>query len=287
MTTFNRRNLPHPTLKPGRNDYEDYIHFRAEPAAIRHSAQNEEISIALKYHLNSNVLRTLIETEQAHYHTLTECTHTKRRESHLSNKDAHTIRLNAKQYSGQVLIRPFVIASQAIENIANDDWGPDVRQLLPNGTSVPKAAILAIGSEKSFDMDTTTSLESYVEITPAQTVKQGRFNIDLSGQRIVILINPEDKPDIDRMRRDENSLQTLFPSMYQRAIEEAVRYHRKDEHTDKRWANRIADKLREHDLVTDDSDILEAQALDYAQQILENPLTRITALTSALQLSEN
>ena len=95
---------------------------------------------------------------------------------------------------------------------------------------------MAIGAEKSFDTDATTDLESYVEITPSQAVQRGRFNLDLSGQRIVILINPEDKPDIDRMRRDEDSLQALFPSMYQRAIEEAVRLHRKDEHTDKRWA---------------------------------------------------
>lgn len=287
MTTFNRRDLPHPTLKPGGSDYEGHIHFRAEPAAIRRSAQTEDISIALKYQLNSNVLRSLIESGTAHYHTLTECVSTKLRESHLSEEDVHTIRLDAQQYRGQVLIRPFVIASQSIERIANDDWAPGVRQLLPNGISVPNGAILAIGTEKSFDTDKTSDLESYVEITPSQLIQRGRFNVDLSGQRIVILINPEDKPDIDRMRRDEDSLQTLFPSMYQRAIEEAVRLHRKDEHTDKRWANRIADKLTEHDLVTDDPDILEAKALDYAQEIMENPLSRITALASAHQASEN
>jgi hypothetical protein len=287
MTTFNRRDLPHPTLKPSGSDYEGHIHFRAEPAAIRRSAQTEDISIALKYRLNSNVLRALIEAGQAHYHTLTECVSTKLRESHLSEEDVHTIRLNAKRYCGQVLIRPFVIASQAIENIPNDEWGPGVRQLLPDGASVPNGAILAIGAEKSFDTDATTDLESYVEITPSQAVQRGRFNLDLSGQRIVILINPEDKPDIDRMRRDEDSLQALFPSMYQRAIEEAVRLHRKDEHTDKRWAARIADKLTDHDLVTDDPDILEANALDYAQQIMENPLSRITTLAPAQRASEN
>ena len=119
-----------------------------------------------------------------------------------------------KKYRGQVLIKPFVIASQSIENIVNNDWTAGVKSLLPNGTSVPSGAILAIGAEKSFDTDTTTDLESYVEITPSQTVERGRFKVDLSGQRIVILINPNDKPDIDRVRRDEDSLQALFPSMY-------------------------------------------------------------------------
>ena len=286
MTTYNRRDLPHPTLKPSGSDYEAGIVFRAEPAAIRRSAQSGNITIALKYRLNSTVLQELIGTGQAHYRTLTECVATKLRESHRSNEDVHTIRLDAKEYRGQVLIKPFVVASQAIDKMASDDWAVAARGLLPNGTSVPNGAILAIGAEKSFETDKTTDLESYVEITPSQTIERGRFNVDLSGQRIVILINPDDKPDIDRIRHDEDSLQLLFPSMYQRAIEEAVRLHRKDEHTDKRWAARISDKLNEYDLVVDQPEILEASSLDYAQQIMENPLARITALASAHQARE-
>ena len=286
MTTFNRRDLPHPTLKPAGSDYEGTIFFRAEPAAIRRSAQAEDISIALKYRLNSTVLRDLIASGKAHYHTLTECAATKLRESHISNEDVHTIRLDAKQYRGQVLIKPFVIASQSIANIGSNEWAPGVKNLLPNGASVPSGAILAIGAEKSFDTDTTTDLESYVEITPSQIVQRGRFKVDLSGQRIVIQINPDDKPDLDRVRRDEDSLQALFPSMYQRAIEEAVRHHCKEEHADKRWAARIADKLSDYDLVSDDPEVLEANSLDYAQQIMDNPLARITTLAAAHQASE-
>ena len=287
MTAFNRRDLPHPTLKPSGSDYETHIYFQAEPVAIRSVAQTGHISIALKYSLNSDILCSLVEARAAHYHTLTECVSTELRESHTSYDAAHTIRLDARQYRGQVLIKPFVIASQAIEKIANNDWVPRVRELLPNGAAVPSGAILAIGDEKSFDTDTTTELESYVEITPSQAVQRGRFKVDVSGQRIVILINPEDKPDIDRMRHDEDSLQTLYPSMYQRAIEEAVRFHRLEEHTDKRWAVRIADKMAEHGLAADDPDILEANALDYAQEIMENPLSRITMLANDRHVSED
>ena len=286
MTTFNRRDMPHPTLKPGGADYDSKISFSAEPAAIRRSAQTGEIIIALKYGLNSTVLRNLIENEQAHYHTLTECVATKLRESHRSQEDTQTIILSSVQYRGQVLIRPFIVASEDISAIDNDDWAPWIREMLPNGAPVPKGAILAIGPEKSFDTDDTSELESYVEIAPSQAVDQGRFKIDLSGQRIVILIHPEDKPDIDRVRGDEDTRSALFPSMYQRAIEEAIRQHRKDENTGKRWASRISDKLAEHDLETEDPDILEANSLDYAQQIMENPLARITALMTSRQERE-
>ena len=286
MTTYNRRDMPHPTLKPGGTDYDPKISFTAEPAAIRRSAQTGDIAIALKYGLNSTVLRNLVGDGQAHYHTLTECVATKLRESHRSQEDTHTVLLSTVQYRGQVLIRPFIVASEDIPAIDNDDWAPWIREMLPNGAQVPKGAILAIGPEKNFDTDDTSELESYVEIAPSQAVDQGRFKIDLSGQRIVILIHPDDKPDIDRVRSDEDTRSALFPSMYQRAIEEAIRQHRKDDNTGNRWASRISETLAEHNLETEDPDILEANSLDYAQQIMENPLARITTLKASRQESE-
>ena len=286
MTTYNRRDMPHPTLKPGGADYAPGISFGAEPAAIRHSAKNEEITIALKYTLNSTVLSRLITEGEAHYHTLTECVATKIRESHRSKQDNHTIVLSANQYQGQVLVRPFIIASTDIHAISNEDWTAWVQNIVLNGIQVPRGAILAMGPETSFSTNETSELESYVEITPSQTVEPKRFRIDLSGQRIVILIHPDDKPDIDRVRSDEDTRSVLFPSMYQRAIEEAVRQHLKEEHTDKRWARRIAEKLSDHGLETEDQEILEANSLDYAQQIMENPLARITTLATSEPDSE-
>ena len=244
MTTYNRRDMPHPTLKPSGLDYDPKISFSAEPAVIRRSAQTEEITIALKYGLNSTVLRSLIEDGRAHYHTLTECVATKLRESHRSQEDIHTVLLDAFQYRGQVLIRPFIIASEDIPAVDNQDWAPWIRDMLPNGTPVPKGAILAVGADKSFETDDTAELESYVEIAPSQAVEQGRFKVDLSGQRIVIYIHPDDKPDIDRVRSDEDTRSALFPSMYQRAVEEAVRRHRREENEGKRWASRITEKTR-------------------------------------------
>ena len=288
MTTYNRRDLPHPVLKPeqSRSDYEAHLGFDAELIGIRRSAESGEIGIALKYRLNSPVLLNLIETEQAHYHTLTECVETRVRESHRTNEETQTIRLKTNQYHGPVAIKPFVIASLDIQKIENDDWSQPIRELLPEGTSVPRGAILAIGIEKTFNPDASKELESFIEIAPSQAVEPKRYRIDLTGQRIVIYINPEDKPDIDRMRQEEETRQALYPSMYQRAIEEAVRQHRKDEHFDKRWASRVADKLAEHNIDADD-EILEANSLEYAQQIMENPLARITGNSEDRQPDED
>ena len=289
MTSYNRRDLPHPTLKPEltNRDYRPNIAFNAELVGLRRSAEAGEISIALKYGLNSPVLRNLVEEERAHFHTLTECVATRLRDSHSTFQETQLIRLKADQYQGQVTIRPFIVASADIPQIRNDDWNETLRELLPDGTPVPKGAILAIGREKTFDPDASKELESFIEIAPSQAVERNRYRIDLSNQRIVIQINPDDKADIDRVRSDEETLQALYPSMYQRAVEEAVRQHRKDEHSGKRWSSRIADKLAEHNIDTEEEDILEANSLEYAQQIMENPLARITTPAEDRQVDED
>ena len=288
MTTHNKRDMPHPTLKAeqGSGDYEPHIAFNAELVSIRRSAEAGEINIGLKFGLNSPVLSNLVKTQQAHYHTLTECVATKLRESHRTHEETQLIRLKADHYQGQVTIRPFIIASVEIPKIGKDDWRQSLRQLLPNGTAVPRGAILAVGREKTFDPDASREIESFIEIAPSQAVERSRYKVDLSGQRIVIQISPEDKPDIDRMRKNEEALQALYPSMYQRAVEEAIRQHRKEEHSDKRWASRIADKLAEHNMDTDE-EILDANSLEYAQQIMENPLARITTPTEKTQPDED
>ncbi len=275
MTTYNRRDLPHPILKPNGTDYVPQSFFRCEPVAIRRSVQTQEITVAVRYSQNSEGLNKLIELGSAQFQCLTECVATLLRELYRSTTRNHTIRLSSTQYQGQVLLRPFIIATVDIPNFRCIDWSPSIQKLLPEGAAIPVGSILAIGQETSFDVNTANEQESYIEITPSQDVDSSRFRIDLSGERIVIEINPDDKPAIDRIRQDEDLLQSLFPSMYQRAVEEAVRQHRKEDHAGKRWAVRIAETLAEHQLETDDSDLLEANSLDYAQQIMQNPLARI------------
>ena len=275
MTTYNRRNLPHPTLRPNGTDYVAQSLFTCEPLAIRRSAQSEEITVAVRYSQNSPGLNKLIESGTAQYQCLTECVATLVRELHRSTSRNHTIRLSSTKYQGQVILRPFIIATADIPEFRCSDWAPSIQKLLLEGAALPAGSILAIGQEATFDVNTAVDQESYIEITPSKDVESSRFKIDLSGERIVIQINPDDKPAVDRIRQDEESLQSLFPSMYQRAIEEAIRQHLKEDHAGKRWAVRIAETLAEHQLETDDSDLLDANSLDYAQQIMQNPLARI------------
>lgn len=273
MTTRNGLDLPHPTLSPWGTDYKTSVKFSGAPQLIR-MIDGSRIIIPMKYELTSESLRDLIDSGAAAFATQTDCAATITRETHRSVDYAHTIEIDASAYAERVYIRPYVIAARNLENFHCADWNEDLQELLPsNGLSLPSGSILAIAAANHFDRNEQTQIESAVDIAPVASVLPGRFKINLDGQRIVIQVNPENKPTIDRVRKSKLA-DGLWPSMYQRAIEEAVRQHMDTEHSAKRWADLIALALNKASIDASDPELLEANSLDYTQQLLENPLQR-------------
>lgn len=273
MTTRNALDLPHPTLSPWGTDYKPDIRFSGDPQLIR-LINGSRILIPMKYELTSESLRASIASGGAIFATQTDCTATLTRETHKSDAYTHTIEIDASAYAERVYIRPYIIAAINLERFHCADWHEDLQALLPaNGLTLPSGSILAIATAKHFDRNEQTQMESAVDIAPVASVLPGRFKINLDGQRIVIQVNPEDKPDIDRVRKGKLA-DGLWPSMYQRAIEEAVRQHLDPEHSAKRWAELIALALNKASIDASDPELLEANSLDYTQQLLENPLQR-------------
>jgi hypothetical protein len=172
-------------------------------------------------------------------------------------------------------IKSYITAGADMERLPPDDWSTAIRSILPEGTPVPKGAILAVATEKTFETDGARDLRSCVEIVVSARVEEHQYLIEIGGERINILVNSRDKQNIDRTRSGEDSQQALWPSMYQRAIEEAVRTHTQPEHADRRWARTIAAKLAECGIETGDPDVLRDNSLAYTQTIMGNPLLRI------------
>ena len=275
MTTHNRRDIPHPVLQPGGRDYRPGTAFSAELKTVRKSPGGGRIAVAVEYKLSSPVLAGLIDSGMAQYATLTESVTGRIRETHQTDASPHSIVLDGSGYPGTVGIKSYVTAAADIERLPPDDWSQTIRSILPEGTAVPKGAILAAATEKTFETGETQDLQSCVEIVVSAQAEERQYRIDIGGERINILVNNRDKQDIDRTRSDEAAQQALWPSMYQRAIEEAVRMHTQPEHAGKRWAKTIAAKLAEAGLEADDPDVLQDNSLAYTQTIMGNPLFRI------------
>ena len=74
----------------------------------------------------------------------------------------------------------------------------------------------------------------------------------------------------------------LWPSMYQTAIEKAVRNHTVEDNSEKTWAKTVAKATQEHEIDTSNLEDLQENSLIYAQQIMGNPLQRIMEQSNEL-----
>ena len=266
--------IPHPVLQHGGRDYRQGTTFRASTPVMKHLPREGRIALALQYELNDQALLGLIRTGDAQYLTRTDCPATHTREAHGSSLETHPIELDDSRYSGRVEVRPFIIATQPLEDFRSENWNPWLKSILPAGINLPAGAILAIAQAGSFQTERTPEYQSCIELVGAPDVPEGQWRIRTDGDLIAIRVNSQDKPKIDRMRRDDATQGGLWPSIYLNAVETAIRRYQDALPEDKRWARAIGKKLEELEFDTS-PDALEENCQEYAQTIMGNPLGRI------------
>ena len=271
MTTLE---IPHPVLRHGGKDYQPDTAFRASIAGMKHLPKDRKIALAIRYELNDPVLLELIRTGEAQYLTRTDCPTTHTRETHAGYQDSHPIELDNSRYFRNVEVRPFIITTQALEGFRSENWNTWLKSILPGGVDVPAGTILAIAQAKSFSTERTPEYQSCIELVGTPDVPEGQWRIRTDGDMIVIRINIQDKPKIDRIRQDDATQGGLWPSIYLNAIETAIRKYQDALPEGKRWAHAIEKKLEEQEFDTN-PDALEENFQEYAQTIMGNPLGRI------------
>ena len=270
------KEIPHPFLTGRSSDYASDCLFLAEPSLMRRTGSGS-ITVVLDYTVSAASVAALIEEGLAEFCVVSECDATKTREAHRIDAFRHPITLNAFLYAGATKMRAHITATESLDRFYSNDWRPDVKEMLPDGILLPSGAILGRAAIIEFDAGGLVSGESIFEIIPSANIEKGIYILDISGERIVIQVCPEDLPVINQLRElDEGGNVSIWVGMYQRAVEEGVRRHRDDEHINKRWAINIGKQLSAADMEADDSDLLEARALEYAQRLMQNPLNRIT-----------
>ena len=274
------KEVPHPLLSGRSSDYAAGCHFLAEPDVMRRTGSGS-IAIVLDYRVSAISIASLIDCGKAKFCAVVECDSTKTREAFASDQFRHPITLDASLYTGAMKIRPHITATEPIERFYSDDWRADIKEMLPNGISLPTGAILGRAAIIDFDAGGLVSGESFFEIAPAAHIEKGLYSIDIEGERITIQVCPDDLPAINSLRdMDDRENAPIWMGIYQRAVEEGVRKHRDEENTSKRWAHNISKQLGDAGMETHDADLLEAQSLEYAQRLMRNPLNRITDFAS-------
>ena len=273
MTMFNRRDIPHPYLYAGNDDYQEPASFIARTKVTRDSEANR-FHVGIIYELNDEDIQSLIDTERASFTIVVDCSTSRLRETYQSQGPIQEIILQRDRYKGTVTINPFITATTDLTGFKAKSWSTWLATILPEGTDIPTGAILAAAQLHTFNTDGATEMESCLKIVPSDHMEPGQFKIELEDL-IHIVVNTNDKPQVDRLRQNQNTQDQLWPSLYLPAIAKAIQSLNHPDNADKTWAKTLAMKLAENAFETDDDEILRENALKYAQQLMENPLGRL------------
>ena len=276
MTNFNRREITHPVLAPNGQDYPMPAAFKLNLATANRNEDANELQLGLIYHLQQQDLLDLLNSNKATYTSVIDCVRTHHRYTHQSNLSHQEIILKADRFNGPISVSAFITATENLPAFTASGWSAWLKQILPLGLDLPQGSILAIADPWSFNTDRLETIQSCLDIIPSDTMEQGHWDHSLEQDHIEILLNPQDKAQIDKLRSNEKLQGNLWPSIYLSAITHAVRSCLKEEHQGKTWAKIITDQLSTYNINTEDPDIVTDNAHRYAQILMDLPLNRLT-----------
>lgn len=267
--SWNERFIPYPVLTPSNDDYDDP---RFELLVTEPVRSDGMLNIPFRLEVSSHSLRELIDKSKAQYVIQTSCVRTVARDTHAAFSDQGILELPDGDYSDALVLTPYILATEEIANFKSDEHALEWREYHPEGFDIEEAGILAVGN----DVEITLALDSIGSVIDLVAMPQveGLFNIDLDNDHILISVSREDKQRIDAMRmHSERDLihASLFSGLYLHAITSAIQAL--PEYEDRRWAQTILNRLEDKGVRTDRAD-LQAGALRYAQQLMEQPLAK-------------
>lgn len=281
MTTWHYRMLPYPLLAPWTEDYTNSSFGVDVPEAVLNNGR--QVKIDLEFRLHSGSLQGLIEDRKATFAVEISCPRTFSRNTHVVS-ESEELNLDAGDYDEEIVITPYVASLQKLEEFKTQEHASEWRDYRPEGFTVPAAGILAVGNSTRIILK-DSAVTSVMDLIANPSVPDGSFLIQLDDERIKIHVPTQEKARIEAVRvRRGSSLEfvALFPGLYLHAVAEAIRNISDYEHT--RWASATRNALERCGHEGVDAELLQNDALRYAQQILEQPLGKL--LTAAMSTNE-
>ena len=274
MPAWNDRQLPHPLLAPWTDDYGERTFGAIVPHAVEGNGRN--ISLTIKYQLNSDALHKLISKKDAQYAAVVTCSRTSLRTTLTASQDDDVQVLEAGDYADELILAPYVLTMRELHGFTTDEFADEFRRFKPEGFYLPSGAILAVGEQTRILLDESGSPESVIDLVKDPSRPNGIVAVDLDEPRIKIHLSPEDKKRIEAFReRGPTSVEsaTLFPAVYLHAVTEALRslsfYSNETS-----WVRSIRLALEKENITADD-ETLKNNALDYGQILMRRPVERL------------
>ena len=281
MTTWYQRMMPYPLLAPWTEDYGDATFGVDVPEAVLNNGR--EIKVSLEFRLSSDTLANLVLNDGARYAVEVSSPRTFVRSTHPAFQQDE-LALDAGDYSDEVLLTPYIHATDPIEEFTSPEHAQEWRDHRREGFSIPAAGILAVGNTTRVILE-DSGVSSVIDLIANPNVPDGTFDVQLDEDRIKIHVPDAEKEKIEAVRRSRGSnveFAALFPAIYLHAVTEALR--ELTEHDGSRWAFTIRNALDRADLGDVDEGLLRENALRYAQVLMEQPVGSF--LTAAMNTEE-
>lgn len=281
MTTWHHRMLPYPLLAPWTEDYEGSSFGVDVPEAVLNNGR--QVRVGLVFRLYSDTLRRLIANDEAEYAVEVSCPRTFVRGTYRAFEQDDLL-LDASDYVAEILLTPYVVSTEALEDFKSREHVSEWRDHRPEGFSIPVAGILAVGNSTRIILE-DSGVSSVIDLVANNDVQEGIFNVQLDDERIKIHAPVAEKEKIEAVRTRRGSsaeFAALFPGLYLHAVAEALRNLSEYENT--RWAFTIRNALDRVGRGEVDAELLKTDALRYAQELMEQPVGAF--LTAAMNSDE-
>ena len=281
MTMWYQRLLPYPLLAPWTEDYKDAAFGVDVPEAVLNNGR--QIKISLLFRLSANSIRDLLDNGKAKYALEVRCpkTFVSNTQEALAQDE---LLLEAGDFAEEVLLTPYVVSTCRLEEFTSLEHAQEWRDNRPEGFSIPTAGILAVGNTTRVVLE-DSGVNSVIDLVANPGVAAGTFHVQLDEERIKIHVPIVEKETIEAVRKRRGSgveFTGLFPGLYLHAVAEALRNF--TEHEDTRWAFTLRNALEKCGHGGIDMDLLKADALKYAQELMGQPVGAF--LTAAIRSEE-
>ena len=271
------KHFPYPIIADGNDSYVG-TSFLTDATAVR---EGYNVKFILEACVENPAVQSLIEDETIAYVHHIECPQTCFRTVITTSEEKYEFVVPDSKVNGLVQICSFLAAMKDIKNYTNDAFSSDYKGFKFN---IDKGCVMGVGSQidqrinkERDDLANTSSIFSIVSnMDPNET----NVKVDISKKtKIVILIPKESCSRYKNM----SDLLVLQPVMHQMIILPALMYvldelkASKEElynFEDCRWYRSLRKVAKKFDVAFDESGFTVMDTYQFAQQLLNTPLTK-------------
>ena len=267
----------YPVLRPDSTDY-PRAEFQAEPdpERIEHTTA---VRVSAEFNLSDPDLLRLVEGGAAQYVLLVRAAATRHRSSHRSGEPTIEVRFESGQLSGRTEIRGLIVAVRDLPGFRAQGWHDDYVGM---SFDLHAGDVLAEDEPREYFIDNAEEalVGSIFQVQPHAPLPDGRWNCDLTGDRVALRMSEGDYGRfMDARSRVNGSPDAMYVmnAVYLPALVHVLQEadHGEEEYGDFRWYRSLDARLAdcERPQLGEGRD-----RLDDAQRLLDQPFAHLPLL---------